>query len=240
VTGPFFGELYLRSTKPFLREPVTQAEVAWLDQRLRDAQVDGPVLDLGCGHGRHATPLRARGWQVVGLDFDALSLREAKAGAPVVRGDFFALPFRPHAFAAAFCWYNTLFTFPDPQQVELLRALVRCVKPGGLVVLQGTARAMAERHPEASYTSPLADGSVLEEKCHFDPRTGRDEIERRLKLPDGRSMAASFFIRYYDPAGIAALLEAAGLGVRWVHGGLDGASATEDSNELIIGAECRG
>lgn len=236
----FFGELYLRSTKPFLRQTVTEAEVAWLDERLREAKVDGPVLDLGCGHGRHAAPLRALGWQVIGVDYDPLSLQEARAGLPVVRGNFFALPFRDRAFAAAWCWYNTIFTYQDAQQVELLRTLARCVRPGGLLVVQGTARALAERQPEASYRQALPDGAVLDERCRFDPVTGRDLISRRLTTPDGRSMAAEFFIRYYDQAGLEALLREAGLEPLWVHGGLDGRPATEASTELIAGAKHRG
>ncbi len=53
--GPkgFFGELYLRSTRPFQPASVTEAESRYLGERLREAGTQGLVLDLGCGHGRH-------------------------------------------------------------------------------------------------------------------------------------------------------------------------------------------
>lgn len=240
--GPpgFFGELYLRSTRPFLRDHVTDAEGAYLSERLREAAVQGLVLDLGCGHGRHLARVRAQGWNVVGLDFDPISLGEARPHGPVVQGDFFRPPFRPAAFAAAYCWYNTLFTFEDDEQREALAALARCVAPGGLVVLQGSAKALAAKNPVARYDALLPDGCRLEEKCDYDSKRSRDVISRRLTLPDGRVMAADFFIRYYDPGEVRALVEAAGLRLKWVHGGVDGSAPTPESSELIVGAERRG
>ncbi len=240
--GPrgFFGELYLRSTRPFLRDHVTDAEGAYLSERLREAGVAGPVLDLGCGHGRHLARVRAQGWNAVGLDSDARSLAEARQHGPVVQGDFFCPPFLPATLGAAYCWYNTLFTFEDDEQREALAAVARCVAPGGLVVLQGSAKALAAQNPVARYDGLLPDGCRLEERCDYDSARSRDVISRRLTLPDGRVMAADFFIRYYDPDEVRALVEAAGLTLKWVHGGVDGSAPTPLSSELIVGAQRRG
>jgi SAM-dependent methyltransferase len=236
--GPFFGELYLRSSKPFLAPEVTLAEVDFLSERLAVPLRKGPVLDLGCGHGRHSGGLSQRfPGKIVGLDFDALSLEEARRDASVVRGDFFHLPFRPQAFAGAYCWYNSLFTFDDAQQLTLLRELARCLAPGALLVLHLSNRHRVERQPHAEYDGTLPDGAHLHEEVRFNPSTGRDEASRRLTLPDGRVMAARYFIRYYFLEELTQLLKQGGLAVAFAVGGVDGSKPGPNAADLIVGAK---
>lgn len=232
---PFFGELYLRSTRPFLSEGITAREQAFLREQLGEA---GPVLDLGCGHGRH---LAGRGsLEVVGVDGDPLSLDEAKAFAPVARADLRALPFRDGAFGAAWCWYNTLGTFDEAELPRLLAGLARCVRPGGRLLLQGSHPQRAIEQPVAGYDGPLADGSHLKEEARYSPERRRDEIRRSLTLPGGRVMAASFFIRYYDLDEWRLLLAQAGFEVQWWMGGIDGSPLEVTSPDVIVGAQKRG
>jgi SAM-dependent methyltransferase len=50
----------------------------------------GPVLDLGCGPGRLAARLAARGTGALGVDISATAVRTARRhGAPAVRADLF-------------------------------------------------------------------------------------------------------------------------------------------------------
>jgi SAM-dependent methyltransferase len=231
--GAFFGELYLRSTLPFLREAVTALEASFLRARLPG----GPTLDLGCGHGRH---LRELGSEVLGLDFDLGSLVEAVAFAPVARGDMRALPFRDAVFAAGYAWYNTIATFPREVTVGILRELTRCIRPGGTVIVQGSNPARAREKPTASWAGKLPDGSSLLEETVWSEARGQDEISRQLTLPDGRVMAASFFIRYYDLDEWRALLSEAGLTAVWSCGDVDGSPIGSHSNDIIVGAQKRG
>lgn len=239
TSGPFFGELYLRSTRPFLAEEVSDAEATYLRRAFEQCRVKGPLLDLGCGHGRHLGRLaRAMGERpVLGVDFDALSLREAAEVAPVVRADFFQLPFGGATLAGAYSWYNTLFIFEDADQLRLLKEVARVLKPGGLFVCQGLARQYIEQRPHAAYDDYLPDGCRLIEESHFNPANGRDEAWRKLITPDGRTLLAEYFIRYYFRDEMVALLEQAGLKVRWVHGGVDESPHHPESMDLIVGAE---
>jgi SAM-dependent methyltransferase len=228
----FFGELYLRSTRPFLTEQVTEAERACL-ARLFEG-VEGPICDLGCGHGRH---LQSVGAFTVGVDFDQGSLCEAAAHAPVVRGDLFRLPFRDGAFGGAYAWYNTLFVFDDHRQRPLFAELHRVLKPGGLLVMQTYPREKMNQSGDATFDGPLpGGGGHLYEKMSFNRVTGRDEGHRRLTLEDGRVMGADFFIRYYETAELLQMLESENFTIDFVHGGLEGQPLTDESNDLIVGA----
>ena len=231
MSGPFFGELYLRSTRPFLSETVTEAEARFIRTNLPQ---QGRLLDLGCGHGRHLMHVPA-----FGIDRDPLSLVEAKSFGAVARADFRAIPFRDRAFDGAWCWYNSLGTFEDDQVPLILAELGRCVAPGGSLVIQGSHLDRAVAQPEAGFDGPLPDGRHLKEKAVFSPPRRRDEIHRHLTLPDGRVLEAPFFIRYYDLDEWRGLLSGAGFEVTWWVGGLDGAPLDDSSQDVIVGAKRR-
>ncbi|HYO55282.1 class I SAM-dependent methyltransferase [Archangium sp.] len=238
----FFGELYLRSTLPFLSEETTAKEVAYLARSFQDLQVPGPVVDLGCGHGRHAARLNATGplaGRVIGLELDALSLRERLPGFPAVRADLRSLPFRTGSLAGAYAWYSTLFVFSDEEHEALLREVARCLQPGGRLVLHTVPYERLASQPEASFSTRLPDGSLLEEESRFDAVRGRDEATRRLTSPDGRVLSGRYAIRYYPLADLTQLLEFTGFSMCWVHGGLEGEQPSGTSTDLIVGAELR-
>jgi SAM-dependent methyltransferase len=232
--------LYLRSTLPFLSPETTEREVAYLERAFQAHAPPGPIVDLGCGHGRHAAPLHTRAalrGRILGLELDPLSLRERLPGFPAVRGDLRSLPFRAGSLAGAYAWYSTLFVFSDAEHEALLREVARCVRPGGLLVLHTQPRERMVSEPQASYSGRLADGALLEEESRFDAARGRDESTRRLTLPDGRVLSGQFAIRYYSLEELSQLLESTGFSVRWIHGSLEGEPLSEQSVELIVGAE---
>lgn len=231
MSEPFFGELYLRTTRPFLSEIVTEAEGRFLSTNLPE---EGRLLDLGCGHGRHLAQVRG-----FGVDRDPLSLEEAKGAGPVARADFRALPFRDASFAGGWCWYNSMGTFEDDQVPKILAEVARCMAPGGRFIIQGTHIERAIAMPEAGHDAPLPDGSHLVERAVFSHERRRDEIHRQLRLPDGRELQASFFIRYYDLDEWRTLLTEAGFALKWWVGGLDGAALNGSSTDVIVAAERR-
>lgn len=100
----------------------------------RIAQVEGPVLDLGCGIGPLGAVLGERGLQIslVGLDFQGELLEDARVGyAARVEGDVHRLPLREGSFSAAIS-ANTLHHSPDPLQA--LREVARVLRPGGRLI----------------------------------------------------------------------------------------------------------
>jgi len=233
----FFGELYLRSTLPFLGAEVTARETAYLARAF--AGVHGPIIDVGCGHGRHAAALRRDGLSVIGLELDPLSLAQRLSGFPAVRADLRSLPFGASRLNGVYAWYSTLFIFDDETHGAVLRGLREALKPGAKLVFHTVPYERLAAAPAARFSTTLPDGSVLTEESRFDPLVGRDHGQRSLRLPDGRILSGAYAIRYYRVTELAGLLEAAGLAIKWIHGDLQGGALEPTSTDLIIGAEGR-
>jgi len=103
----FFGDDYLlitREARPRSESPAGMVD--FLVERL-ELGPDKRVLDLACGHGRHALELARRGVPVVGLDYSEPALALARATveaegleAESVHGDMRELPFADESFDA--------------------------------------------------------------------------------------------------------------------------------------------
>lgn len=95
-------------------------------------ELSGPVLDAGCGSGRHLLALREAGLRAYGCDLSAHLLKTAISRAPVVRCDLRDLPFPGGIFslvASFFTGFGYLERRSD--DMELLAELARLVMPGG-------------------------------------------------------------------------------------------------------------
>ncbi len=178
------------------------------------------VLDLACGHGRHARILAGRVAGVVGVDRSGDHLRragaEAGAGAAGpsprwVRGDVRALPLRDGSFDAAFSWYASLFMFDDATNEACLAEAARVVRAGGRLLVHHANPLRLAREPRAAARRTLADGTLVEEESVFDPASGVDRCARRVARPGAPVLAGTAELRYYIPSEWRRLAERAGL-----------------------------
>ncbi|HSI79264.1 MAG TPA: class I SAM-dependent methyltransferase [Solirubrobacterales bacterium] len=104
-------------------------------RKLIDGFSDGPVLDAGCGTGRHTAYLAEAGYDVIGVDANEGMLSVARAKLPKIEfrhGDVTGLPVDDQSFTSITCGL-VLGHLPDvaPAISELARAL----QPGGRVVI---------------------------------------------------------------------------------------------------------
>lgn len=99
---------------------------------------DMPVLDLGCGTGRFAIPMRQQvGARVYALDRSPEMIRQAlgKDGSSDVWwavGDAYALPYADDAFA---CVFMILVVHHLEDRPRALAEVLRVLRPGGLLVI---------------------------------------------------------------------------------------------------------
>lgn len=223
----YYGELYLASVADLLGPRLSALEAEAV-ATLLGLRAGDRVLDLACGHGRHARVLAERGAAVAGLDRSAAYLRLAAGRArpaagpgggdrrscpwPAwVRGDVRALPFRAGSFDAAFSWYASLFMFDDATNAACLAEAGRVVRRGGRLVVQHANPLRLAKEPVAAARRDLPDGSRVEEESSYDPAAGVDRCARRLVRPDGTVLAGTAELRYYIPAEWGPLAESAGL-----------------------------
>jgi SAM-dependent methyltransferase len=216
-TDGYYGPLYLDSVQDLLTPRLSALEADVIARLLRL----GPgqrVLDLACGHGRHARPLAGRVGAVVGLDRSHPYLRRA-AAAPgdgarsplLVQGDVRALPFGEGAFDAVYSWYASLFMFDEPGNVGALSELARVLRRGGRALVHHANPLRLARDPVASARRALPGGGAVEEEARFDARTGVEHARRRLTRPDGAVLEGEAALRYYRPDEWGPLARAAGL-----------------------------
>ena len=117
-----------------------QAEGLW---NLLELSSTSRVIDVGCGHGRHALALAERGAEVIGLDFAVALLRRARQLAAElrtdvrwVRGDMRCLPFRSGCADAAIMMDAFGFFDTEEEHDEVLREAARVLTTGGRLMLK--------------------------------------------------------------------------------------------------------
>lgn len=96
----------------------------------------GPVLDLGCGAGRHLPHLAAIGAAGAAMDLSAPLLREAAGVVPpgfgLLRGDMRRLPVRDGSLTAILSLFTAFGYFgPLPAHRGVVAGVARALAPGG-------------------------------------------------------------------------------------------------------------
>ncbi len=200
-----FDEDYLFFYAPLL-EPRSDpdAELIW---RLLELTRGTTVLDLGCGHGRIANRLAARGAKVTGLDTSPLFLERARDAAAVqplearaeyIEGDMRALPFDSGSFDVVISWFTSFGYFDDDENRRILDEAARVLKPGGqLAIEQGNLAELLPRWQPVTVID--RDGAFAIDRARFDPVSGRAHTERTI-IRDGHTRRLRFSVRMFVAA----------------------------------------
>ncbi|MEV6596346.1 methyltransferase domain-containing protein [Actinoplanes sp. NPDC051346] len=116
--------------------PIERAVLTLFCELTAAAGLGGTVGDVGCGTGRLAPYLAARGLDPHGIDLSPEMVRVARRNYPNFAfdvADLRDLPFGDASLAGAVCWYSLLFLAP-PDRATAFGELARVVKPGGYLV----------------------------------------------------------------------------------------------------------
>ena len=207
---------------------------------LQNAQLPepSPILDLGCGAGRHAIALAQAGYTVTGLDLAPQLLSVAREtsrseSTPIhlVRGDMKHLPFR-NAFAGIVQLFTAFGYFDDDVQNErVISEVARALKPGGIYLLDflNAPQVVANLVPES--TSVLDGMNIVQRRAI---QGGRVNKAISIAGNDGREEVFSESVRLYDRSDLHSMFERQGLSVMQVFGDYHGNAWTAKSPRCIL------
>ncbi|MGV3560377.1 methyltransferase domain-containing protein [Larkinella arboricola] len=135
----FFNGLVQEAWNAAQTDEQTELECDFLNDVL-ELQPGQRVLDVFCGHGRHALELARMGYAVTGIDISAESIEALRKAAKAEKlaveahlGDFLTVP-PGDGFQAAYCLGNSFSFFPHDQMLAFLRKIAESLVPGGRFV----------------------------------------------------------------------------------------------------------
>jgi SAM-dependent methyltransferase len=195
----------------------------------------GPVLDLGCGSGRHLAVLRRTNPLAFGLDLsrDLLALAPEELRPWLLRGDMRRLPVKPERLAGVCLWFTPFGYFSDRQNGALLRSLAGLLRPGGVLVLDYLNADHVRRHLVPADTVVRGRMQVASRRT-----LEGDRLVKRMTLTHldtGRVRHARESLRLYQPEELRALSRACGLEPAWEAGDYQGAPFDPASSQRWIG-----
>lgn len=209
MTGHWFEPVADHLGAAYLRYSFTKGtrqEVEFLVGEL-GLQAGARVLDVGCGPGRHAYALAARGILVHGIDisrrFVELAAASAPAGATFERLDARSLVTDDRfagAFDAVICLCQGAFGLmtADGDDAAVIAGMARALRPGGRLALSAFSSYFVVRH------WPDAD---------FDPDSGVNHERTEIRDEQGRAVEADLWTGCYTPHELRLLCASHGLRV---------------------------
>lgn len=205
---------------------------------LVSAGLQGRVLDLCCGWGRHLIALDELGLDVAGVDYSLdllLRLAEHPEGRRVaprtVRGDARRPPFRDGTFDGVVSLFSSFGYFGDAGDAQLLDGLARMLAPGGLAFLDvmNPEFVRAGLVPESRKET---EDAVLVERRSLLGHFVRKDVELRRAGEPTRVWYEE--VRMYEPAELDAAVASAGLVLEARWGGFDGSNFGPSSPRQLL------
>jgi SAM-dependent methyltransferase len=223
----------------------TEKEVAFVVERLA-LEPGARILDLACGHGRHAVELARRGFRVTGFDLSEPSLELARGRAAaerveldLVQGDMRELPWEGE-FEAVLSLFTAFGYFSDKADDERVLAQVeRVLRSGGSFLLDVVSLFVLARGFRTRHWEELEDGRTWLDARDYDHLTGRSNVTWTFVGPGGERSELRHSLRIYTLPELAEMLDRAGLDVVEAWGSFEGEPYGFESRRIIVHARAR-
>jgi SAM-dependent methyltransferase len=194
--------------------------------------IEGPLLDLACGIGRHVQELTAQGYYTVGCDLSYVLLRTGLleyGPFPVLRADMRTLPFCNGSFRALASFFTSFGYFSnEDENFHVVAEMTRVLDDGAAFLFDylNVHRELAKLVERESRETPM--GRVLIERW-FD--ASDRSFVKRMTIGGRRYLER---VRGYDLDEIAAMFAASGLAIREAFGDFHGSPFSSLSPRLIL------
>jgi SAM-dependent methyltransferase len=225
----WFGEEYLELYS-HRDENEARTQVAFF--RDQWGPIDGPILDLACGMGRHMVELQALGYHTVGCD---LSFTLLKTGVrdyghmPVTRADMRQLPFGDGVFAGLVNFFTSFGYFAEEDEnFGVVREMGRVLDHNAVFLFDylNVHRELDKLVQRETRETP--SGTVKIERW-FD--SSDRSFNKRMTIGDKRYLER---VRGYDLDEISAMFAACNLEIQSSFGNFDATPFDERSQRLIL------
>ena len=225
----WFGEEYLE-LYAYRDEHEARQQVAFFAQQA--GSIEGPVLDLACGMGRHMQELQAAGYHAVGCDLSHILLltgtREYGA-MPVARADMRALPFCDRVFGGLVNFFTSFGYFAtEDENLQVVKEMARVLENGAPFLFDylNVHRELEKLVQRETRDTPM--GKVQIERW-FDPSDR--SFNKRITIGEKRYMER---VRGYDLDEISAMFASCDLSIRSSFGNFDGSRFDRSAERLIL------
>jgi SAM-dependent methyltransferase len=225
----WFGEEYLELYAHRDEEEARQ-QVAFFARVC--GELNGPVLDLACGMGRHVQELEALNYHAVGCDLSYTLLRTGiREYGPmsVARADMRHLPFCDGVFAGLVNFFTSFGYFAEEEEnLQVVREMARVLEPQAPFLFDylNVDRELENLVQRETRQTPM--GSVRIERW-FD-RSDRS-FNKRMTIGEKRYLER---VRGYDLDEISAMFASCNLSISTAFGDFDGKPFTRTSPRLIL------
>lgn len=237
MTKPWYEALFTDYAETYDKESFTQGTIGECD--FIEAEIGGdrsvPILDIGCGTGRHAIELARRGYKITGVDLSPSQIERAraKAAAAGVSVDFRvadarALPFGPEfGLAVMMCEGAFPLMETDEMNFAILGGAARTLRPEGKLIMT-TLNGLFPLHRSVGQFENENLAEAESGGHDFDLMTFR--MRSRLKTHDhhGRPIELDCDERWYIPSELTWLLKQAGFASVEIFGARLGAFSRAD------------
>ncbi len=225
----WFGEEYLELYS-HRDEHEARQQVAFFQQQA--GVLDGPVLDLACGMGRHMQELQSHGYRAVGCDLSFTLLRTGireYGEMPLARADMRQLPFCDGVFAGLVNFFTSFGYFSDEDEnLQVVREMSRVLDGDAIFLFDylNVHRELDQLVHREDRDTPL--GTVKIERW-FD--RSDHSFNKRITIREKRYLER---VRGYDLDEISAMFASCNLSIRSAFGNFDGSKFHHSSPRLIL------
>jgi 2-polyprenyl-3-methyl-5-hydroxy-6-metoxy-1,4-benzoquinol methylase len=181
------------------------------------------ILDVPCGHGRHALELASIGYRVTGLDIseESIHLARSQAQEKGLKVEFCLAEMREipweSEFDAAYCVGNSFGYLEHEGTLEFLNKLSRSLKPGARFLLEtGMAAETMLSHHETRTWFQIADILLLIEH-RYNPEESHVDTDY-IFVKKGKVEIRQAFNVIYTIGEIRRLLASVGLQTAAIYG----------------------
>jgi SAM-dependent methyltransferase len=229
-----YGPAYMRIAERLGGYDSTSEDAAAM-VRLLGLRPGTTVVDAGCGFGRYCAALAEQGMEATGIDISPAAIAEAEKRSPgpryLVADLTQPLPDGVGPFDVLVNLYSSFgYGATEAEDMEMLRAFHRLVKPGGTIVMQLSDLERSRFRLRTDEGVVVRDTNGVTETLDVDFSTGRLHVRYEL---DGDVVHSR--IRMYEKEDLVSMLEQVGFsGVR-TYGDFDGAPKRPEDRLVLVG-----